>query len=88
VTVISSQRQVQLRVERLAIHHRMKILEAEKVDGSKFYLFFYKDDFITGKTAEMKSDSLVEKAFQNGIVLQASHPLIDHFLSNRTLLLK
>ncbi|MCA0992696.1 tetratricopeptide repeat protein [Pseudalkalibacillus hwajinpoensis] len=88
VTVISNQRQVQLRVERLAIHHRIKILEAEKVDGNKFYLFFYKDDFITGKTAEMKSDSLVEKAFQNGIVLQASHPLIDHFLSNRTLLLK
>ncbi|MCA0173631.1 tetratricopeptide repeat protein [Bacillus sp. RAR_GA_16] len=88
VTVISNQRQVQLRVERLAIHHRMKILEAEKANGSKFYLFFYKDEFITGKTAEVKSDSLIEKAFQKGIVLQASHPLIDHFLSDRTFLLK
>ncbi|WP_273852828.1 tetratricopeptide repeat protein [Guptibacillus spartinae] len=88
VTVISNQRQVQLRVERLAIHHRMKILEAEKANGSKFYLFFYKNDFITGKTAEVKSGSLIEKAFQKGIVLPASHPLIDHFLSDRTFLLK
>ncbi|MGA9288192.1 MAG: hypothetical protein WBV93_07530 [Anaerobacillus sp.] len=79
VTVISNQRPVQLRIERLAIHHRIKILEAEKTDGSKFYLFFYKDEFITGKTAEMKKDSLIEKAFQKGIILQAPHPLIDRF---------
>ncbi|MBF0709325.1 tetratricopeptide repeat protein [Alkalihalobacillus hwajinpoensis] len=88
VTVISNQRQVQLRVERLVIHQRMKIVEAKKTDGSNFYLFFYKDDFITGKTAEVKNGSLIEKAFQKGIVLQAPHPLIDHFLSDRTLHLK
>ncbi len=88
VTVISNQRPVQLRIERLAIHHRIKILEAEKADGNKFYLFFYKDEFITGKTSEMKRDSLIEQAFQKGIILQAPHPLIDRFLSDRTLLLK
>ncbi|MDP4552197.1 hypothetical protein Q9251_15070 [Alkalihalobacillus macyae] len=88
VTVISNQRPVQLRVERLAIHHRMKILEAVKSNGSKFYLFFYKDDFITGKTVDVKNGSLIEKAFKNGIVLQASHPLIERFLTDKTFLLK
>ncbi|WP_347552544.1 tetratricopeptide repeat protein [Pseudalkalibacillus hwajinpoensis] len=88
VTVISNQRHIQLRVERLAIHHRIKILEAVKGNGSKFYLFFYKDDFITGKTADVKSGSLIEKAFQNGIVLKSPHPLIDRFLFEKTFHLK
>ncbi|MBN8210216.1 tetratricopeptide repeat protein [Bacillus sp. NTK071] len=88
VTVISNQRPVQLRVERLAIHHRMKILEAVKSNGSKFYLFFYKDDFITGKTVDVTNGSLIEKAFQKGIVLQASNPLVDRFLTDKTFLLK
>ncbi|WP_270182694.1 tetratricopeptide repeat protein [Alkalihalobacillus sp. CinArs1] len=88
VTLISNQKPVQLRIERLAIHHRMKILEAVKSNGSKFYLFFYKDDFITGKSIEVKPESLIEKAFQQGIVLNAPHPLITKFLDPQTIVLK
>lgn len=88
VTLTSNQKPVQLRINRLAIHNRMKILEAEKSNGSKFYLFFYKDDFITGKSVDIKPGSLMEKSFKEGIVLHSPHPLITKFLENQTIVLK
>ncbi|MCA0989305.1 tetratricopeptide repeat protein [Guptibacillus algicola] len=88
VTLISNHKPVQLRIERMAIHHRMKIVEAVKANGSKFYLFFYQNDFITGKSLEVQPGSLIEKAFQEGIVLNAPHPLITKFLDPHTIVLK
>ncbi|WP_377891657.1 tetratricopeptide repeat protein [Alkalihalobacillus sp. R86527] len=88
VTLISNHKPVQLRIERMAIHHRMKILKTVKANGSKFYLFFYQNDFITGKSIEVQSGSLIEKAFQDGIVLNAPHPLITKFLEPHTIVLK
>ncbi|MFC0272916.1 tetratricopeptide repeat protein [Metabacillus herbersteinensis] len=80
VTVNSEGQPIHLEVKRMAIYHRMKIVELMNESQETVYLFFYKDQFLTGKEIKMKKNSHLSKAFKHGIVFTSPHPLIDGFL--------
>ncbi|WLR51191.1 hypothetical protein LC040_18835 [Bacillus tianshenii] len=73
---------VHLTATRLAIYNQCKIIEATNDKNESYYLFFYKDTFLTGKkTDAIKIRSTVSKAFKTGIVFSTPHPFIDRLLS-------
>ncbi|MBD1382511.1 tetratricopeptide repeat protein [Metabacillus arenae] len=80
ITIISHGQTHQITIKRMAIFHRMKIIEAISNKDEAYYLFFYKDQFITGKNTKVKRNSLLHKAFNQGIVFNSPHPLIDVLL--------
>ncbi|RBW69770.1 hypothetical protein [Bacillus taeanensis] len=78
ITVIDNKEKSELKVTRLAVHDVCKVIEAVNEKSECFYLFFYKDHFLTGKKAsKLKRHSHIEKVFKRGILFQAPHPLIN-----------
>ncbi|KZZ84066.1 tetratricopeptide repeat protein [Bacillus sp. SJS] len=78
VTVAQSgEKPLQLQVKRLAFYNRMRIAETVHPEKGTCYLFFYQNQFLTGKHTTPKKGSMLSRAFRNGIVLDAPHPLID-----------
>jgi tetratricopeptide (TPR) repeat protein len=77
ITVIDNKEKSELKVTRLAVYNVCKIIEAVNEKGECFYLFFYKDQFLTGKkAAKLKRHSHIEKVFKNGILFSSPHPLV------------
>ncbi|UJL45615.1 hypothetical protein KFZ58_14610 [Virgibacillus sp. NKC19-16] len=62
--------------QQLAIYKQSKVLEATDEAGDYFYLFFYKNDFLTGIHADdIDTDTHVHRAFTEGLHFEGSHPL-------------
>lgn len=62
--------------QQLAIYKQSKVLEATDEAGDYFYLFFYKNDFLTGIHADdIDADTHVHRAFTEGLHFEGSHPL-------------
>ncbi|TLS35951.1 tetratricopeptide repeat protein [Pseudalkalibacillus caeni] len=83
ITVMNGKQQLQLTPERLAMYHRCNLIEAHDENHETYYLFFYKQVFLTGKKAsDVKRHSFVEKAFKNGILFDSDHPLLNNLLNS------
>ncbi|MBL5771576.1 hypothetical protein MXL46_18800 [Heyndrickxia sporothermodurans] len=71
----------ELHVEQMAIYLQSKIIEATDDQHNIYYLFFYKEQFLTYvKPTKLKRRTHIEKAFTKGIVLPSTHPLIHSLL--------
>jgi hypothetical protein len=72
-----------LYINRMTIYLQSKIIEAFNENNEVYYLFFYKDNFLTSqKATQLKVDSHIVKAFKNGIIFDNPHPLINTLYSS------
>lgn len=87
ITVVDGKHPITLQVKRMVIYLQSKIIEAYNEHGEVYYCFFYKNDFLNvKKCTKLRLHSHMQKAFQNGQLYEAPHPLIDLILpTNRTL---
>ncbi|MFJ7725243.1 tetratricopeptide repeat protein [Neobacillus sp. NPDC097160] len=64
-------------VMRVAIFARSKVIEVLTQDDERFYLIYYKHSFIYGaKLDQVEEGAFINKAFQEGIVIESPHPLL------------
>jgi tetratricopeptide (TPR) repeat protein len=71
-------------VTRMAIDLPCTVMEIAASNQSIYYFLFYKNKFIAGKElAQIPEGTYLEKAFQKGLVLRASHPLVSIYQNNR-----
>ncbi|MBP1971144.1 Ca2+-binding EF-hand superfamily protein [Virgibacillus natechei] len=72
-----------LTAEQVVLYKQSKIIKAIDEQANDYYLFFYKDYFLTGAKADavnITADTYVHRAFTNGIVYKGSHPLAQHLI--------
>lgn len=70
--------QINLKPERVAFYLQGQILEAFSEKNEVYYLFFYKDQFLTAaKAKKLRRQSYIEHAFKEGMVFKSPHPLVD-----------
>ncbi|QQZ07790.1 hypothetical protein [Heyndrickxia vini] len=73
---------IELTVKQMAMYLRSNIIEATDDQQNNYYLFFYKEQFLTYvKPTKLKRQTHIEKAFTKGIILPSTHPLIYSILS-------
>lgn len=73
----------ELQIEQMAIYLQSKIIEAFDKDNQVYYLFFYKEKYLTYvKPTKLKRRSHIAQAFTKGLVVPDSHPLILSLLSS------
>jgi tetratricopeptide (TPR) repeat protein len=71
-------------VTRMAIDLPCTVLEITASNQAAYYFLFYKNKFIAGKElAGIPKGTYLERAFQKGLVLRSSHPLVSIYCSNR-----
>jgi tetratricopeptide (TPR) repeat protein len=64
------------RVDRIAIYLQSKVLEIIDSNNSVFYLVYFKNTVIGGgQVGEVKQGTFLYKVFEQGIVLDTTHPL-------------
>ncbi|WP_078543677.1 tetratricopeptide repeat protein [Litchfieldia alkalitelluris] len=88
VRIVEKNVEVLLEVNRVAFYAQGKVVECRGFeDNQVFYLYFYKNEFLTGKRAtKVKPGCFFETAMKHGITFDAPHPMIDQlFPSNQTL---
>ncbi|WP_181347530.1 lipopolysaccharide assembly protein LapB [Thalassobacillus sp. CUG 92003] len=67
-----------LTIQCMAVYAQSKIIEAFDQEGDAYYIFFYKDHYLNiVKAVKLLPHSHITRAFNDGIVFQAPHPLID-----------
>ncbi|MED0669559.1 hypothetical protein P4S95_04885 [Aneurinibacillus aneurinilyticus] len=72
----SSSKTFQGRVHRIAIYLQSKVLEIIDSNDSAFYLIYFKNSILGGgELEEITEKTFLYKAFREGIVCYASHPL-------------
>ncbi|WP_373893575.1 hypothetical protein [Virgibacillus sp. CBA3643] len=65
-----------LTAQQLVIYKQSKVLQATDETSHYYYLFFYKNDFLTGIQADdIDTDTHVHRAFTDGLYFEGSHPL-------------
>ncbi|MEQ6377975.1 hypothetical protein RZN25_14245 [Bacillaceae bacterium S4-13-56] len=70
---------------RMTCYANLAIVEASH-QQSLYYLFFLDNEFLTAlKTNKIKKDTFLERAWKEGIILTAPHPLITKRLSDHSL---
>ncbi|GGK06570.1 hypothetical protein GCM10007063_31440 [Lentibacillus kapialis] len=68
--------------QRIALYHQAKIIEAVSDNHDMYYLFFYRQDFLTAaKAKKLRRHSFIESAFKQGIVFNAPHPFVEELFS-------
>ncbi|WP_018662751.1 tetratricopeptide repeat protein [Heyndrickxia acidiproducens] len=83
LTIVNHKQTINVKIERMAVYLQSRIVEAIEDNGRCWYLFFYKGQYLTSTAAtKLKRRSFMERAFRDGVVLQAPHPLIGHLLHN------
>lgn len=76
------QRPIQLQAERVAFYRQGKFIEAISEHNELYYLFFYKNNFLTAvKAKRIRRRSYIAYAFKKGHVFEAPHPFIHTLLS-------
>lgn len=72
----------ELQVKQMTIYLQNKIIEAVDERQQVYYLFFYKEKYLTYvKPKKLKIHSHIKQAFTKGFNIPATHPLTQHLLS-------
>lgn len=67
---------ITLKMTRINFYLRSKIIEAWSAEGQVYYLFFYKNTFLTAcKAKRIKLRSFIEDSFKKGITFEPPHPI-------------
>ncbi|WP_141430653.1 hypothetical protein [Bacillus sp. 03113] len=81
--LIDNKHKKQLKINRMAVYLQGKIVEVIDDTQQIYYLFFYKNHYLTGvKAAKWKKQSVIDQAFSKGIVFHENHPLTTSLLSS------
>ncbi|GIN37325.1 hypothetical protein [Heyndrickxia oleronia] len=68
---------IELRITQMAIYLQSKIIEAMDNEKHVYYLFFYKNHYITYvKPSKLKRKSFISEALTKGLILPPNHPLV------------
>lgn len=77
------QKSIRLQAERAVIYMQGEIIEAYSDNNELYYLFFYKNHFLTAaKAIKLRRQSYIEHAFKEGMVFDFPHPFIHALLSS------
>lgn len=77
VTLCDNKELKTLRIAKMIVYLRSKIIEAWDDRGQVYYLFFYKDTFLTAcKAKRLRIRSFIADAIKKGISLASPHPII------------
>ncbi|WP_164670087.1 tetratricopeptide repeat protein [Virgibacillus doumboii] len=76
------QKPIRLQAERVAFYRQGKFIEVISENNELYYLFFYKNQFLTAaKAKRIRRRSYIAHAFKQGQVFDAPHPFINTLLS-------
>ncbi|WP_088103289.1 hypothetical protein [Halalkalibacter urbisdiaboli] len=75
-------RPITLKAERISLYLQSEVIEAISENNEIYYLFFYKNKFLTAlKARKLRRNSFIEDVFKKGIIFKAPHPFINALLS-------
>src|SRR5690625_1182623 len=78
-------KQATLKVSKLVLYQHCQLLLAQGRSGNDYYLIFHKKRYInTVKIDELKADSFIAKAIQNGLSVLAPHHAIHSLVADQT----
>jgi hypothetical protein len=82
--LMNQEKSIQLQGERVAFYLQAEIIEAfNEAKNEVYYLFFYKSHYLTAcKAKKLRRNSFIERAFKDGLVFEAPHPIINKLLSS------
>lgn len=84
ITLYDHRKAIPLQLEKVIFYLQGEIIEAISENEEIYYLFFYKYRFLTAvKAKRVKLQSYIERAFKQGMVFDAPHPLIEKLISTR-----
>jgi tetratricopeptide (TPR) repeat protein len=73
---------IEVEIMQMSVYLQCRIIEAVNAQNEYFYLFFYKNKYLTTvKAKRCKRHSHIEHALKNGIIFFPQHPLIDKCLT-------
>jgi hypothetical protein len=86
ILLMDQEKSIQLQAERAAFSLQGEIIEAYNEHKNEvYYLFFYKSQYLTTcKTKRLRRNSYIERAFKDGVVFDAPHPIINKLLTSDT----
>ncbi|WNF36688.1 hypothetical protein RJD24_20080 [Bacillaceae bacterium IKA-2] len=74
---------IRLHVTSMTVYAQSKIIETYTENNEVYYLFFFKDNFLTARKAtRLKLNSHIANAFKKGIIFHHPHPLINTLYSS------
>ncbi len=85
ISIKDKKRMLPGHVIRLTIYGDSKVIQIKIEENDQFYLVYYKNTFIYGAKLTLISEhTFIDKAFQDGIVIDSSHPILPALISNQT----
>lgn len=86
ISIKEKQKTVKGRVVRAAMAASSKVIHVLTSENENYYLIYYRNFLIYGDKIDGKGDqTFIEKAFLNGIVLEATHPLLPVFVPKQSI---
>ncbi len=81
--IIDGKKRISIQPQRMAVYLQSKIVETVDKNRGVYYLFFYKDEYLTAlKAASVRRRSHLEKAFKHGMTFPSAHPFCRTVLSS------
>lgn len=81
ITIKDNNRTIKGKVVRGAIFAGSKILHVKTTEAEDFYLVYFQNHFIYGdKLDEVAVGSFIDKTFQDGLVVEATHPILSSLI--------
>ena len=83
ITIKEKNKTIKAKVVRTAILARSKVVEVLSEDNERFYFIYYKNSLIYGnKLDHVEEDTFIHKAFYEGLIINAPHPLLTALIPN------
>jgi hypothetical protein len=72
-------------VNRAALYARTQVIDVITADNERYYFIYYKNSLVYGdKLDKVEEGSFINKAFHEGIVIKAPHPLLMSLISHQS----
>ena len=83
IEIVEKKQHLVCEINKMVIYAQAKVVECKNIDNNElYYLFFYKNQFLTGRKAtRVKLGGFIETAWKQGILLDASNPLLQILFS-------
>ncbi|WP_407270850.1 tetratricopeptide repeat protein [Radiobacillus sp. PE A8.2] len=80
-SVTDNKKPITLEATRLSVFRQSKIVEAIDAKQRHYYIFFYKDNFLTWvRPKHIVLNSYIHKAFAHGVLFDGDHPITDQVI--------
>lgn len=83
ITIKDKKKTFKGKVVKAAVFTGSKIIHVRTTDHENFYLLYFKNSLLFGdKLEQISESSFVHKAFQDGMVIEESHPILPALIPN------